>query len=113
MNEHHIEAQLKKAVEASGGLCWKLVCPGTTGVPDRLCLMGGQVVFVEVKAPGKKPRPIQRRRMSQLAAHGFTALVVDSATGRITTSRPPRGSSSTTTKRRSSWAWDSARVSSP
>ena len=32
MNEHHIEAQLKKAVEASGGLCWKLVCPGTTGV---------------------------------------------------------------------------------
>lgn len=51
MNEHHIEAQLKKAVEASGGLCWKLVCPGTTGVPDRLCLMGGQVVFVEVKAP--------------------------------------------------------------
>ena len=48
MNEHHIEAQLKKAVEASGGLCWKLVCPGTTGVPDRLCLMGSQVVFVEV-----------------------------------------------------------------
>ena len=43
MNEHHIEAQLKKAVEASGGLCWKLVCPGTTGVPDRLCLMGGQL----------------------------------------------------------------------
>jgi hypothetical protein len=74
MNEHHIEAQLKKAVEASGGLCWKLVCPGTTGVPDRLCLMGGQVVFVEV-------RPIQRRRMSQLAAHGFTALVVDSVDG--------------------------------
>ena len=81
MNEHHIEAQLKKAVEASGGLCWKLVCPGTSGVPDRLCLMGGQVVFVEVKAPGKKPRPIQRRRMNQLRQQGFTALVVDSMDG--------------------------------
>ena len=32
MNERTIEHQLKKAVEASGGLCWKLVCPGTTGV---------------------------------------------------------------------------------
>ncbi|MCV0021782.1 VRR-NUC domain-containing protein, partial [Mobiluncus curtisii] len=39
MNERTIEHQLKKAVEASGGLCWKLVCPGTTGVPDRICLM--------------------------------------------------------------------------
>lgn len=81
MNEHHIEAQLKKAVEASGGLCWKLVSPGTTGVPDRICLKTGRVVFVEVKAPGKKPRPIQRRRMNQLQAQGFTVLVVDSIDG--------------------------------
>ena len=81
MNERTIEHQLKKAIEASGGLCWKLVCPGTSGVPDRLCLMGGQVVFVEMKAPGKKPRPIQRRRMNQLRQQGFTALVVDSMDG--------------------------------
>ncbi|KXA67538.1 VRR-NUC domain-containing protein [Cutibacterium avidum] len=81
MNERTIEHQLKKAVEASGGLCWKLVCPGTTGVPDRICLKAGRAVFVEVKAPGDKPRPIQRRRMNQLAALGFTALVVDSIDG--------------------------------
>ncbi|MDU1521624.1 MAG: VRR-NUC domain-containing protein, partial [Actinomyces sp.] len=47
MNERTIEAKLKKAVEASGGLCWKLVCPGTTGVPDRICLMRNRAVFVE------------------------------------------------------------------
>ena len=81
MNERTIEHQLKKAVEASGGLCWKLVCPGTTGVPDRICLKAGRAVFVEVKAPGDKPRPVQRRRMNQLAALGFTALVVDSIDG--------------------------------
>ena len=81
MNERTIEHQLKKAVEASWGLCWKLVCPGTTGVPDRICLKAGRAVFVEVKAPGDKPRPIQRRRMNQLAALGFTALVVDSIDG--------------------------------
>lgn len=81
MNEHHIEQALKRAVETDGGLCWKLVSPGTTGVPDRICLKAGRAVFVEVKAPGDKPRPIQRRRMNQLAALGFTALVVDSIDG--------------------------------
>ncbi|CAB0673485.1 VRR-NUC domain-containing protein [Corynebacterium diphtheriae bv. mitis] len=78
MNEQFIESQLKKAVEASGGLCWKLVCPGTTGVPDRICLMNSRSVFVELKAPGKQPRPIQLRRMNQLRQQGFTTLVVDS-----------------------------------
>ena len=81
MNERTIEPQLKKAIEASGGLCWKLVCPGTTGVPDRICLMRNRVVFVELKAPGKQPRPIQVRRMNQLRQQGFTALVVDSIDG--------------------------------
>ena len=81
MNERTIEHQLKKAIEASGGLCWKLVCPGTTGVPDRICLMRNRVVFVELKAPGKQPRPIQVRRMNQLRQQGFTALGVDSIDG--------------------------------
>ena len=81
MNERTIEHQLKKAIEASGGLCWKLVCPGTTGVPDRICLMRNRVVFVELKAPGKQPRPIQVRRMNQLRQQGFTALVVDAIDG--------------------------------
>ena len=78
MNEQFIESQLKKAVEASGGLCWKLVCPGTTGVPDRICLMNSRAVFVELKAPDKKPRPIQVRRMNQLRDQGFQTFVVDS-----------------------------------
>ena len=81
MNERTIEHQLKKAVEASVGLFWKLVCHGTTGVPDRICLMRNRVVFVALKAPGKQPRPIQVRRMNQLRYQGFTALVVDSVDG--------------------------------
>ena len=81
MNERTIEHQLKKAIEASGGLCWKLVCPGTTGVPDRICLMRNRAVFVELKASGKKPRPIQVRRMNQLRDQGFQTFVVDSVDG--------------------------------
>ncbi len=81
MREKTLETRLKKAVEAAGGLCWKLTCPGTAGVPDRICLLGGRVVFVEVKAPGNAPRPLQVRRMNQLAAQGFACLVLDSPQG--------------------------------
>ncbi|MDR6938478.1 VRR-NUC domain-containing protein [Arcanobacterium hippocoleae] len=81
MNERTIEAQLKKAIGDIGGLCWKLVCPGTTGVPDRICLMRNRVVFVELKAPGKQPRPIQQHRMNQLRDQGFQTFVVDSVDG--------------------------------
>lgn len=81
MNEHHIEQALKHSVEAAGGICWKLVSPGTNGVPDRICIMHGRVVFVELKAPGRFPRPIQRRRIQQLRDHGMSVVVVDSHAG--------------------------------
>lgn len=81
MNEQFIESQLKKAIKDMGGLCWKLVSPGTTGVPDRICLMRNRVVFVELKAPGKQPRPIQQHRMNQLRDQGFQTFVVDSVDG--------------------------------
>lgn len=78
MKERHIEHALTTAVTASGGLCWKFTSPGTTGVPDRICIYHGQVIFVEVKAPGKKPRPIQHHRIGQLAAHHIPTIIVDS-----------------------------------
>lgn len=81
MDEKTVENTLKQAVMRAGGLCWKLVSPGMDGVPDRICLKAGRVVFVEVKAPGKKPCPLQIRRMNQLRAQGFTCLVVDSVEG--------------------------------
>lgn len=81
MKEKHLENRLKKSVEAIGGICWKLVSPGTTGVPDRICLKDGRVIFVELKAPGKKPRAIQNRRIKQLRDQGFTVFVMDSPDG--------------------------------
>lgn len=61
-----------------GGLCLKLL-PSLIGIPDRLCLLpGGVVFFVELKAPGQKPRPIQVKRIAQLRRLGFRVEVVDS-----------------------------------
>ena len=55
MREKTVEAALRKAVEDEGGLCLKWVCPGHTGVPDRMILFpGGVIAFVELKRPGAK-----------------------------------------------------------
>ena len=54
MREKQIEHALVMAVKAAGGMCPKLVSPGTDGMPDRMILLPkGHIGFVEVKAPGK------------------------------------------------------------
>lgn len=79
MRESAIERRLVTEAVKRGGLAPKFVSPGLDGVPDRLLLFpGGRLAFVEVKAPGKKPSPIQRRRMEQLTALGFRVFVLDS-----------------------------------
>ena len=78
MREKQIEQQLVKAVKAAGGMCPKLVSPGTDGMPDRMILMPeGRIVFVEVKAPGQKLRPLQMLRMEQLQLMGFRVFILD------------------------------------
>ena len=78
MRESAIERRLVTEAIKRGGLAPKFVSPGLDGVPDRLLLLpGGKLAFVEVKAPGKKPRPLQRRRIEQLTALGFRVFVLD------------------------------------
>ena len=78
MQEKNIEKQLVKAVKAEGGMCPKLVSPGTDGMPDRMVLLPeAHIGFVEVKAPGAKPRPLQERRHKQLRDLGFQVSVLD------------------------------------
>ncbi len=79
MREKSIEEKLVEAVKAAGGVCWKFTSPGTAGVPDRIVLMpSGRIAFVEVKAPGVTPRPLQRLRIKTLRRLGFKAFVLDS-----------------------------------
>lgn len=78
MKEKTIEEKLVKAVKARGGMCPKFTSPGMDGMPDRLVLLPqGRISFVEVKAPGKKPRPLQEARHKQLRRLGFHVYVLD------------------------------------
>lgn len=59
MRERDIERRLRKGVEDLGGLCWKLTSPANRGVPDRLIIIPGYVMFVEVKAPNGRLSALQ------------------------------------------------------
>lgn len=78
MRESDIERKLVKAVKEKGGLCLKQTTTTFDGIPDRLVLLpGGKSAFVELKAPGKQPRPLQVKRMKQLTDLGQKCFVVD------------------------------------
>ena len=78
MREQEIELQLVRAVKKMGGRAVKFMSPGFDGMPDRLVLLpGGKCGFVEVKAPGKKPRALQVVRHEMLKELGFKVYVLD------------------------------------
>ena len=78
MREKTIEQKLVRAVKSRDGFCPKLISPGMDGMPDRMVLLpGSHIAFVEVKAPGQKPRVLQKRRHAQLRTLGFQVFVLD------------------------------------
>jgi len=78
MREKVIEQKFRETVRNAGGMAVKFTSPGLDGMPDRLALLtGGRMAFVEVKAPGKKPRPLQEARHRMLRRLGFKVYVLD------------------------------------
>lgn len=77
-SEKRVEKIFTDAVKKMGGMAVKFVSPGLDGVPDRIVLLPGRkIAFVELKAPGKRPRPLQIKRMRQLECLGFPVYVID------------------------------------
>ena len=78
MREKAIEKKLVQEVKAVGGIAPKFTCPSFDGMPDRIVLLrGGHMAFVEAKAPGEKPRPLQLARHRLLRGLGFRVYVLD------------------------------------
>lgn len=79
MREKVIERKLTLMVKKQGGICPKFVSPGFDGMPDRIVLLpGSHMAFVEVKAPGQKPRDLQVSRHTLLRRLGFRVYILDS-----------------------------------
>ena len=78
MREYVVENEFVKAVRKAGGVAYKLTSQTANGLPDRLVLFPvAKAVFVELKAPGKMMRPLQRKRRYQLMKLGFPVLCID------------------------------------
>lgn len=76
--ERDVEAALVRRVKALGGMCEKFTSPGRRSVPDRLVTMpDGRIVFVELKAPGKKPTENQLRDHARRRLLGCEVVVID------------------------------------
>ena len=78
IRERDIERALVQAVRKAGGEVRKVQWPGRVGAPDRLVMLPGVLVWVELKAPGRKPTIHQLREHERMRAMGQTVLVIDS-----------------------------------
>lgn len=82
MEEKKIERYFKQRIEALGGLCIKFAPLFFAGFPDRIVLLpGARCLFVELKAPRKKPNALQLRVHGVLSGLGFRVDVIDSKDG--------------------------------
>lgn len=69
-SEKQVEKYLRERIKALGGRAYKWVSPGNTGVPDRIVIIRGKVLFLELK--GEKGtlttnQKVQLRRLRQLS----------------------------------------------
>ena len=79
--EHHVEGYLPDMALKHGCLCYKFTSPGNRGVPDRVIIgydKNGEkhTDFVETKAPGEKPRLLQRIIHDEMREHGASVYVL-------------------------------------
>ena len=76
--EKDIERAFVARVKQIGGMAEKFTSPAKRSVPDRIVtLPGGGIVFVELKAPGKKPTELQLRDHEKRRALGCDVRVID------------------------------------
>jgi hypothetical protein len=90
IRERDVEAYLVKRVKALGGEVRKVKWIGRNGAPDRVVMLPAplndmglrsrppRTLWIELKAPGKKPEPHQAREHERMRKMGQRVEVVDS-----------------------------------
>lgn len=76
MRERDVERALIKRVKQAGGEVRKLAWIGRRGAPDRLVMLPGRYLFVELKAPGGRVSRLQDLEHRRLRAAGFDVRIV-------------------------------------
>ena len=76
--ESYIEKRVCAVAAANGWLVHPKAAHGTRGWPDRTFTTVDRLIFVEFKAPGKKPTPLQKHTHLKLRNQGYEVHVIDS-----------------------------------
>nr|DAR13819.1 MAG TPA: Nuclease [Caudoviricetes sp.] len=76
MLESEIEKKLVREVRKMGGMAYKFVSPGNTGVPDRIVILPGVITFVELKTETGRLSPGQKRQIGKLQDLGMKVVVL-------------------------------------
>jgi len=76
-SEKEIERAVCRYAKQHSVLVYKFVSPSNRGVPDRVFLYCGRVLFIEFKAPEAKPTPLQHHNIKLLRDEGFRTEVID------------------------------------
>ena len=77
MRESTIEREVCAYAKTKGCITMKLSGQNQKGQPDRMFLHNGRVMFIEFKAPGKRPTALQARWLDRLAHQDFYAGCCD------------------------------------
>jgi hypothetical protein len=76
MIEAEIERRVVKYCNDHKLLTYKFTSPAHRGVPDRIIIGGGKVLFLELKQKGKKPTPLQLWEIGRINTHASCDTVV-------------------------------------
>jgi hypothetical protein len=79
--EGKVVAGIKALVKSMGGEVRKCQWVGHNGAPDLFIMLNGRHLWIEVKAPGKKPQEHQMREMKRMCNAGCAVFVTDSVEG--------------------------------
>lgn len=75
MKEQDIQSQIIHLIQSKySGYVVNVVKASKSGVPDLLACIQGRLVAVEVKVPGKAPRPLQQHNLDMIIASGGIAM---------------------------------------
>jgi hypothetical protein len=79
-SEKLLETKLKNGTEKMGGWCIKMLSTHLTGLPDRVCLFpGGIIFFAEIKTTKKKAKKIQILVHHKIRKLGFDVHLIDTS----------------------------------
>lgn len=76
-SEKAVDLWFKQAVEAAGGLTFKMHPATNSGIPDRIVHYSGKVFYVELKATGAECTPLQIEMHKRIRKTGVHVYVLD------------------------------------